>query len=290
MELSNHAILISPIVDNQNVYVTSNDNKLFSIDKSNGDLNWSRHLEYSITSQLFIFGDTLIAGNNNGEILFFNINNGKKEKTIQKEGSIFGPFIKIGDYLVAGNKEGTIYSIDIKNFKEKGQIQLNRQIGPPLFFKSKLIIPSSSTCCGAIINIYDFIDGTFGEPAQFQTELNYFSLPILVDGKMYASGFGSRGSLTKVTVFYLLKENYQELFGIETTSHLASNGEAIIFTDKKSIYAMDNNHDLLWGYDLGELITRYASLSHENAYIPTQKSIHGFSIKNGDLKWTHESP
>lgn len=290
VELSKHAILISPIFDSQNIYVTSNDNKLFSIDKLNGNLNWSRHLEYPITSQLFIFGETLIAGNNNGEIIFFNINNGKKEKKIQKEGSIFGPFIKSGDYLIAGNNEGIIYSINIKTLKEKSQIKLNTQIGPPLFFKSKLIIPSSSIYCGAIINIYDFIDGIFGEPVQFQTDLNYLSLPILVDGKMYASGLGSSGSLTKLNVFDLVQENYQELFEIETTSHLASNGEAIIFTDNKSIYAMDNNHDLLWGYDLGELITRYASLSHNNAYIPTQKSIHGFSIKNGDLKWTHEGP
>lgn len=121
VELSKHAILISPIVDNQNVYVTSNDNKLFSIDKSNGDTHWSRHLEYPITSQLFIFGETLIAGNNNGEILLFNINNGKKKKTIQKEGSIFGPFINSGDYLIAGNNEGIIYSINIKTLKEKSK-------------------------------------------------------------------------------------------------------------------------------------------------------------------------
>jgi outer membrane protein assembly factor BamB len=119
------------VVDNNIIYVSDNIGFLYAYDFENNKIIWAKNYKIPFRSNLKIYGNKLIAANQNNSLFSFNIQNGEILKTIPtEETTVKNYFINNlainKDSLFFLNTYGSLYAIDKLTMKVKWFINLNQ--------------------------------------------------------------------------------------------------------------------------------------------------------------------
>lgn len=102
----------SPIIYNDKVYVGSSNSYLYSINLSDGSIDWSYDGKSMIRSTPIIENDTLYVGTWRGIILAIDINSGEMLWEFKAGGIVNSDFSIINNKLIIGSRDAKIYALD----------------------------------------------------------------------------------------------------------------------------------------------------------------------------------
>ena len=119
------------IVEDNIIYVSDNLGYLYAFDIKKNKILWAKNYKIPFRSNLKIFGDKLMASNQNNNLYFFNKKTGDLIKLIPTEETVFKN--KFSNNLSLNKKTlffintyGSLYSIDIETMKLKWFVNLNQ--------------------------------------------------------------------------------------------------------------------------------------------------------------------
>lgn len=119
-------IYSSPVTDNNNIYIGSNDSIFYAINKVNGNQKWSYKTNGQIRSKASIYKKSVIFNSTDGKIYCLNKKTGKVEWIFNSSGEkqydiwdyyLSSPIVK-GDSLFIGSGDQNIYCINASNGTE----------------------------------------------------------------------------------------------------------------------------------------------------------------------------
>ncbi|MBB6460033.1 outer membrane protein assembly factor BamB family protein [Flammeovirga kamogawensis] len=115
----------SPVVDDSNIYIGSNDSCLYVLGKEKGQLKWKFKTEGEVKSRPLLYQNTVIINSTDGAIYAINKQNSELQWVFKTEGEqrkdiwdyfLSSPVIENGK-LVVGSGDGYVYSLNPKNGK-----------------------------------------------------------------------------------------------------------------------------------------------------------------------------
>ncbi|OHX66415.1 outer membrane protein assembly factor BamB family protein [Flammeovirga pacifica] len=141
----------SPVVDDSNIYIGSNDSCLYVLGKEKGRLKWKFKTKGEVKSRPLLYKNTVIINSTDGSIYAINKQNSEIQWVFKTEGEqrkdiwdyfLSSPVIKNGK-LILGSGDGHVYSIDPNNgkliwkYKTEGIVHAT-----PLVHDNKVLIGS----------------------------------------------------------------------------------------------------------------------------------------------------
>ncbi|NME71404.1 outer membrane protein assembly factor BamB family protein [Flammeovirga aprica] len=141
----------SPVIDEHNLYIGSNDSCLYVLDKEKGQLKWKFQTEGEIKSQPLLYENSVIFNSTDGVIYALDKQSAALQWQFKTEGEqrkdiwdyfLSSPVVNNGR-LVIGSGDGHVYSIDPKNgtliwkYKTEGIVHAT-----PLIHDNKVFIGS----------------------------------------------------------------------------------------------------------------------------------------------------
>ena len=210
------------LVEGQNLIVADNIAKYYSVNVSNGELNWSKHNEYPFNSNIKKYKDKIFIIDYKNTLRCYKIKDGSECWNLQTEDSFTISNIKysliiLNDNVIFNNSIGDITAVDIETGLITWQLptQSSAIINETYNFKiSKLVSDGNSIYFSNNKNQFYSIDSKTGT-INWINEVNSNIKPILVGNLIFTiSNEGylylidkNKGNIVRVTDLFL---NYKD--------------------------------------------------------------------------------
>lgn len=99
-------------LNGRNLFVTSNDGRLYAIRKETGEISWIKYNSSPFSPQNLLEGQTLYAYDTYGDILSIELENGKTLWRYRTRKSLSAPVAVHESMIYAGTTDGFVYAID----------------------------------------------------------------------------------------------------------------------------------------------------------------------------------
>ena len=161
---------ISIKVENNIIYVSDNIGFIYALDYVDRKLLWAKNFNIPFRSNLKIFKDKIILANQDNKLFFINKINGDRIKVIPTEqvilkNNFFNSLALKGNNLLFLNNYGSLYSINANNERINWFLNLNESISSRsnnLFFSNPIVIYKNKLIISSDPNLYilDYNTGT----------------------------------------------------------------------------------------------------------------------------------
>ena len=170
------------IVEGSIIYVSDNIGFLYAYDLKKNNIIWAKNYKIPFSSNLKIFGEKLIAANQNNDLYYFNKSNGELLNLIPTEETIFkneftNNLSLNGQILLYLNTYGTLYALNNQTMNILWFLNLNQSIdlnpsnifnGSKVINDKKVIVVSSNQftyiidiISGSILFKYNFENSSY---------------------------------------------------------------------------------------------------------------------------------
>jgi outer membrane protein assembly factor BamB len=175
------------ITENGNIYIADNIGYIYAYNYENDQILWAKNLKVPFRSNLKVYGNNLIASNQNNDLLILNKLTGATIKLIPTEqtaiNNVFINNISLNDQdIFFLNTYGSLYAIEKNNLKLRWFINLNENYNSKennLFFGNPIINFNNNIIASSNDNLYLFDAKTGTIKKKMNISLN--TKPILTD-------------------------------------------------------------------------------------------------------------
>jgi len=171
-------IVASPVVDEDAIYVTSSDGRVYSLNRDFGDLNWkSDILGEKLWTLPVIESDTIYVSTFDGYIYALSTETGKKLPwSFKAEVGFVSSPVLYKDIIFVGSFDNNLYAIKIGDDKALWKFPASR------WFWAALVVKDGVVYAGCLDGKIYAITGETGEELwEFDTGSPIVSSPVLVD-------------------------------------------------------------------------------------------------------------
>ncbi|MFL5761673.1 MAG: PQQ-binding-like beta-propeller repeat protein [Thermomicrobiales bacterium] len=106
------AIVASPLIVDQTVYIGSCDGHLYALALDSGEVTWKSHLCRQITSSATHDGEVLYVGGTDSKLYCLTRDDGSVKWSFSAEGPIVSRPLITADHVVFGSMDGRVYALD----------------------------------------------------------------------------------------------------------------------------------------------------------------------------------
>tara|TARA_E500000178_G_scaffold341321_1_gene385125 strand:+ start:1895 stop:3217 length:1323 start_codon:yes stop_codon:yes gene_type:complete len=157
------------ILDDNIIYISDNLGYLYAIDSNSSKILWAKNFKIPFRSNMKIFKNSLIAANQNNNLLFIDKRNGQILKDIPTEETLikntFLNNLSLNEKsLFYLNTFGSLYSIDLKTKKINWFINLNQsfELDPSNAFNGSQIVTNNNYLVVSSNKNFHILDTTSG--------------------------------------------------------------------------------------------------------------------------------
>ncbi|MBN1160244.1 MAG: PQQ-binding-like beta-propeller repeat protein [Candidatus Diapherotrites archaeon] len=249
----------APVVDNNTVYITSEDGYLYAIDV-NGTQNWKKQIALSatleFTSSPVINGSTVYVASKDTNVYSLDADDGSTNWSYSAGGSIYSSPILYSDHLIFGSADGKVYDVNATTGNLKWSYNTGNAIwSSPALYNNYIYIGSDSKkvyqldLSGSLINSYTTSGAIVSSPT------------IDVNGNVFIGSDDDYFYLLDTNLTYVNKYNLNDDVRISA----AINGpEIFIGSDDGKLYSLDSNLSPNWYYDVGSALRSSPAVINDN--------------------------
>ena len=214
------------ILDDNIIYISDNLGYLYAIDSNSNKILWAKNFKIPFRSNMKIFKNSLIAANQNNNLLFIDKRNGQILKDIPTEETLikntFLNNLSLNEKsLFYLNTFGSLYSIDLKTKKINWFINLNQslELDPSNAFNGSQIVTNNNFLVVSSTKNFHILDTNSG---YIKTKKN-FSVsvkPVILDDYVFSITkndllVAMELSTGKIIYSYDINEQISQFLGIK---------------------------------------------------------------------------
>ena len=183
--------ILNHIVEDNVIYISDNIGYLYAFDYDKNKILWAKNFKIPFSSNLKLFGDKLIASNQNNNLFFFDKKNGDSLKLIPTEEiAIKNQFINNlslnNKSLLFLNTYGSLYSFDKESLRINWFINLNQSLDlnpSNLFFGNQIVSDEEKIIVSSnnFTYVIDLISGSIIYKINAPSKIK----PIILDNNLF---------------------------------------------------------------------------------------------------------
>ena len=275
----------SPEVSGGVVYVgSSDDNRVYALDRSTGDLIWSYETGDLVFSSPAVSGGVVYVGSYDSHVYALDASTGDLIWSYETGDRVLSSPAVSGGVVYVGSGDSHVYALDAST----GDLIWSYETGDHVY--------SSPAVSGGVVyvgsgdsHVYA-LDASTGDLIwRYETGGHVTSSPAVSGGTVYVGSFDTR-------VYALDGSTGDLIWSYETgagvfSSPAVSGGLAYVGSWDNRVYALDaSTGKLIWSYETGGDVTSSPAVSGDVVYVGSEDNrVYALDSSTGDLIWSYET-
>jgi outer membrane protein assembly factor BamB len=281
--MTQNSIRSSPVLSNGNVYVGSDDGRLYCLDASNGTLLWNYTTTKQMSSTPTVSNGKVYVGSYDGNVYCIDAFNGSMRWEFQTNGIVkASPTVSNGRVYV-GSYSGNLYCLDANNGSELWTYPMGMVYSSAAVVDGKVYI-------GSTMSYVFCLDATTGEKNwQYHTTGAVFSSPAIAYGNVYVGSDDHN-------LHCLNMQNGSKRWNFTTrdviwSSPAVAYGKVFIGSSDTVLYCLDGTTgSLVWNYTTGGSLLSSPAIVDGRVYVGSMdRNIYCLNEENGNLIWSYRT-
>ena len=280
-----------PVIDNDNVYVGCNDNFLYCLGLSKGEIKWKFEADAEIEASPSIYKNNVYVSTSNGSIYAIDKIKGTKLWEYTTDGKIVGtpniykPAQDIPAKIVIGSYDNFIYCLDSQTGKVCWKIEAANYInGTISIYKDKAIIGS----CDGFLYIINLESGELAHKIDCETYIPGWAAS--ANNITYVGNYDGKVRAFNLSTFEKLWTYDNSERPILEGPSISNSVNSIIFSDSDGyITSIDSKSGKKkWEFHIDDKQIFAPLLIGEHAICPSENGfIYILNIKDGTVFWKY---
>lgn len=228
------SVSASAAVVNDNVYVGSNDNDLYSLHANNGTQRWIFSTGGSIGSTPAVIDDTVYVGSNDGMVYALNVDTGTKRWSYITNDFVRSSPTVVNNTVYIGSNDGVVYALNASTGAQEWTFLTGDKVtATPAVVNGTVYVGSEDN------EVYALNATTGSKEWNFTTGFYVSSSPAVVDGSVYVASADGK-------VYALDSETGAEQWNFSTSGQIQTSpavADGMVYVSgglgDNTIYALD---------------------------------------------------
>ncbi|WP_240936965.1 serine/threonine-protein kinase [Halomicrobium mukohataei] len=270
----------SPTVDDDTVYVGSDDCHVYALDASNGTERWRFQTDNWVRPSPTVDDDTVYVGSDDCHVYALDASNGTERWRFQTDRRVYSPPMVADSTIYVGSSDSNVYALDASDGTERWRFQTDDWV------YSSPAVASGTVYVGSFdghVYALDASDGT--ERWRFQTDNFVRPSPTVVNGTIYVGNDDGH-------VYALDASSGTERWRFQTDNFVrpspaVADGTVYVGSDDYHVYALDASDGTeRWRFQTDGHVRSSPTIADSTVYVGSDDyHVYALDTSNGTERW-----